>query len=151
MRAIVRPVLLFLAPQKVANQLKTHAAEFYENLVSLFRPASRVPGPFALSLGAWWMAWFRAYFCAVALGIPLSLGRILLVMPIVVVVEFLPVTILGLGIREAALFLFFASPEVSKSALFSFSILNLLVGPILTALLGVPFAMRLIASFAEKR
>jgi uncharacterized protein (TIRG00374 family) len=150
MRSIIRPALLFLAPKKVANQLKTHAGEFYENLVGLFRPSSRVTTPFALSLGAWWMAWFRAYFCALALGIPLSFGRILLLMPVVVVVEFLPVTILGLGIREAALIFFFASPEISNSALWSFSILNMLVGPIPTALLGVPFAMRLSASLAVK-
>ncbi|MGH7739648.1 MAG: lysylphosphatidylglycerol synthase transmembrane domain-containing protein [bacterium] len=150
MRAIVRPALLFLAPQKVAKKLKTHAGEFYENLITLFRPSSRVAWPFALSLGAWCMAWWRAYFCALALGIPLSFGKIVLLMPIVVVVEFLPITILGFGIREAALFFFFASPEVSNSALLSFSILNMLVGPVPTALLGVPFAVRLSSALTEK-
>ncbi|HET9870807.1 MAG TPA: lysylphosphatidylglycerol synthase transmembrane domain-containing protein [bacterium] len=150
MRSFIRPALLALAPQKLAKQLRTHGSEFYADLLSIFRSFNRVLLPFTLSLGAWFTVWVRAYFCALALGIPLSFGRILLLMPVVVVIEFIPVTLMGFGTREAALFLFFASAAVSKSALLSFSLLNVLAGPLFTSLVGIPCAWRLGAHLERK-
>ena len=150
MRSIVRPALLALAPQKLSKQLRTHGSEFYADLLSIFESFNRVLLPFALSLGAWATVWVRAYFCALALGIPLSFGKITLLMPVVVVIEFIPVTLLGFGTREAALFLFFASATVSNSALLSFSLLNVLAGPLFTSLVGIPFALRLSSQLEKK-
>ena len=150
MRSIVKPALLALAPKKLSKQLKTHGSEFYADLLSIFHSFNRVLLPFAFSLGAWLTVWMRAYFCALALGIPLSFGKIALLMPVVVGIEFIPVTILGFGTREAALFLFFASPEVSNSALLSFSLLNVLAGPLLTSIVGIPCALRLSALLDKK-
>jgi uncharacterized protein (TIRG00374 family) len=150
MRSMIKPLLLALAPQKLSKQLQTHGSQFYQDLVSIFQPADRLVFPFALSLAAWMNAWIRGYFCALALGIPLSFGRIVLLLPVVVVIEFLPITILGFGTREAALFLFLASPEVTKSALLSFSLLNVAVGPLIISLVGIPCAIRLSALIAKK-
>ena len=69
----------------------------------------------------------------------------------VIVIEFIPITILGFGTREAALFLFFASAQVATSGLLSFSFLMVLAGPLFTSLVGIPFAMKLSASVPEKR
>ncbi|HVM32244.1 MAG TPA: lysylphosphatidylglycerol synthase transmembrane domain-containing protein [bacterium] len=150
MRAYVRPALLALAPQKLSKQLRTHGGEFYADLLSIFQSFNRVLPPLALSVGAWTTVWLRAWFCALALGIPLSFGRLVLLYPVVVVIEFIPVTLLGFGTREAALFLFFASAAISKSALMSFSLLNVLAGPLFTSLIGIPCALRLSAHFEEK-
>ena len=143
MRLILKPLLLFLAPQKLAEKLRAHGREFYDNLLTLFQPFSRLPLPFFLSLSAWMVVLIRTYFCAQAVGLPLSFITLYLLMPVVIVIEFLPVTILGFGTREAALFFLLASPQISKEGLISFSAMTVLAGPLLTALVGVYSAMKL--------
>ena len=103
-----------------------------------------------ISLGAWITVWIRAYFCTLALGLPLSFFFIAMMLPVVVVIEFIPVTILGFGTREAALFVFFASTHVDRSGLLSFSMMMVLAGPLGTALMGIPFAMRLTSTVGTK-
>jgi uncharacterized protein (TIRG00374 family) len=150
MRSTVKPVLLFLAPAKLTHQIQTHGHEFYQRLQELFQPLSRVVGPFLLSLLAWETAFTRAYICALALGLPLSFLKVALIIPIVVVVEFLPISIMGLGLREAALFIFLASDKLPLSSLLSYSLLMFLVGPLFVALLGIPAAMKLGALASKK-
>ena len=150
MRLILKPLLLFLAPQKLAEKLRAHGREFYDNLLALFQPFSRLPLPFFLSLSAWMVVLIRTYFCAQAVGLPLSFITLYLLMPVVIVIEFLPITILGFGTREAALIFLFASPLISKELLVSFSFLTAVAGPILTALVGIPMAMRLLPAAEPK-
>ena len=150
MRTIIKPLLLLLAPKQLAEKLSAHGREFYSNLLNLFQPSRRILLPFALSLGAWITVWVRAYFCALALGLPISFFFIAMMLPVVVVIEFIPITILGFCTREAALFLFFASTHVDKSGLLSFSMMMVLAGPLGTALMGIPFAMRLTSSVGTK-
>lgn len=150
MRLILKPLLLFLAPKKLAEQLRAHGREFYDNLLTLFIPAARLPLPFALSLAAWIEVLVRTYFCSMAVGLPLSFITLYLLMPIVIVLEFLPITVLGFGTREAALFFLLASPVVSKAGLISFSMMTVVAGPLITALVGIPASTKLLASVKDK-
>lgn len=150
MRYILKPLLLFLAPQKLAEQLSAHGREFYNDLLTLFQPSSRLVLPFFLSLSAWTVVLTRTYFCSLAVGLPLSFITIALLLPIVIVIEFLPITILGFGTREAALFFLFATPQVSTTGLLSFSMMTVLAGPLLTALVGIPCAMKLGSAVGAK-
>lgn len=142
MRSIVKPVLMSLAPKKLAAQLSTHGGAFYQKLQDLFNPASRVALPFLLSILAWAVVILRGYFCVLSLGLPIPFGPLALLLPVVVVIEFIPISVLGFGLREWALILFF-SEYASNSSLVSLGLLFLLTGPIVAALLGVPAAMRL--------
>ncbi len=150
MRSIIKPLLLFLAPKKLVEQLSAHGHEFYKELLKLFQPTDRLVLPFLISLSAWVVVLVRTYFCAQAVGLPLSFITIYLIMPVVIVIEFLPITILGFGTREAALFFLLASPLVSRSGLLSFSLLTAVAGPILTALAGIYYAMKLSALLHKK-
>lgn len=150
MRAILKPLLLFLAPKKLAGQLSAHGREFYKDLLHLFQPAQRLFIPFSLSLAAWLLVLVRTYFCSMAVGLPLSFVTIGLLLPIVIVIEFLPITILGFGTREAALFYLFTTPQVTTAGLLSFSLMTVLAGPLLTSLIGIPCAMKMGSSVAAK-
>lgn len=150
MRSLLKPLLLFLAPKRLAEQLSAHGREFYKDLLSLFQPSRRLALPFFLSLSAWLVVLVRTYFCSLAVGLPLSLVTIGLLLPIVIVIEFLPITILGFGTREAALFFLFASPQVSTAGLLSFSLMTVVAGPLLTSLAGIPCALKLGSSVAAK-
>jgi uncharacterized protein (TIRG00374 family) len=150
MRSVIKPLLLLLAPKNLAEQLSAHGQEFYKELSKLFQPTGRLLMPFLLSLSAWAVVLLRTYFCSMAVGLPLSIVTIGLIMPVVIVIEFLPITILGFGTREAALFFFLASSAVSKEGLISFSMLTVVAGPLLTALAGLYCAMKLSDLVAKK-
>ncbi len=143
MRSVLKPLLLTLAPKDLTSRIQTHGHEFYHHLQELFKPAGRVMRPALYSLLAWEVALLRAYFCVLALGFPISYGSVVLLLPAVIMVEFLPISIMGFGTREAALFIFFSSSLVAKSALLSFSFLMGLTGPIAFFILGIPAAMHL--------
>jgi uncharacterized protein (TIRG00374 family) len=143
MRLILKPLLLFLAPKKLAGQLSAHGQEFYKDLLVLFRPVERLALPFLLSLAAWIVVLIRTYFCAHAVGLPLSFITIALLLPVVIVIEFLPITILGFGTREAALFFLLASPQVPTSGLLSLSLMTVVIGPLCTSVIGIFCAIKL--------
>jgi glycosyltransferase 2 family protein len=150
MRAYIKPLLLILAPKSLANNIQTHGSEFYARLQELFNPPERLVLPFIYSFLVWEVTAVRAYFCALALGLPISLSALLLLLPVIIMVELLPISIMGLGTREAALFILFSSGQVAPSALLSFSILTLLVGPIFASFLGLPSALKLSSFIAKK-
>jgi glycosyltransferase 2 family protein len=61
------------------------------------------------------------------LGIEVAFGFMIIVIPIVLFIVLLPISISGLGIREAALVYFLAKAGVPAEAAFSFSVLSYLV------------------------
>jgi glycosyltransferase 2 family protein len=149
MRSIVKPVLMSLAPKKLAAQLSTHGGEFYQKLQELFNPAERAALPFLISIGAWAIVVIRGYFCVLSLAVPIPLGPLALLLPVVIVIEFIPISVLGFGLREWALILLF-SEYAPSSSLVSLGLLFLLTGPITAALLGVPAAVRLSSALPKK-
>jgi uncharacterized protein (TIRG00374 family) len=142
MRSIIKPLLMSLAPKKLAAKLSTHGGEFYQKLQSLFNPAQKVVLPFLLSIGAWAIVILRAYFCVLSLAVPIPFGPLALLLPVVIVIEFIPISVLGFGLREWGMGIFF-SEYAAQSSLNSLGLLFLLTGPIMAALLGVPAALRL--------
>ncbi len=150
MRLILKPLLLFLAPKKLADQLSAHGREFYKDLLGLFQPSSRLIVPFFLSLSAWTVVLIRSYFCAQAVGLPLSFITLALLLPVVIVIEFLPITILGFGTREAALFILLESALVTRAGLLSFSFMTVVAGPLLTSLAGIYCALKLLPGKESK-
>jgi glycosyltransferase 2 family protein len=150
MRAYIKPLLLSLAPKTLADNIKTHGSEFYSRLLELFNPPQRLAAPFIYSFFVWETTAIRAYCCALALGLPISLSSLVLLLPVIIMVELLPISIMGFGTREAALFILFSSGQVSYSALFSFSILMQIVGPVFFALLGIPAFLQLSSVISKK-
>jgi hypothetical protein len=140
-KRFVKPVVLALAPEKVARALHSHGREFYRHFETFFLPLRRLSGPLLLSLLAWETAVARAWVCAMALGLPLGFWHLQWLLPVVIMVEFLPISIMGFGTREASLFMFF--PAVAREGLVSFSLLTVVVGPLASALMGIPAAASL--------
>jgi uncharacterized protein (TIRG00374 family) len=144
-----KPLVKFLirqwVPPEKADPLKHHGREFLEKLKHRLSPSTKnFFLAFAYSLLAWEFAILRAWICSVALGIPLSFGLYMLGAPLVVMVELLPISILGFGTRETALILLFASASLTPEALVAFGLLATLAGPVTTALLGLPASMEIL-------
>ncbi len=80
----------------------------------------------------------NTYILLMAVGVSLPFSYLLIVMPVIMIVNNLPVTVLGLGTREAAI-VFFFSKYGSPATLLSGSILVTLVEHVLPVLVGIFF------------
>lgn len=79
---------------------------------------------------------------AATLGVPVRFGYVLLIMPIVTLVELVPVSVSGLGTRDAVVIYFFSFVGVGSAQAVGFSVAYVLIGTYLTALAGFLFWLR---------
>jgi uncharacterized protein (TIRG00374 family) len=149
LKFILKPLVTGLLSKKMAEELSHHTKEFYSKLHALLIPSFRIFGPFTLSFLAWETAITRSFILALALGLPLSYFKFALLLPVMIVVELLPISILGLGPREAALFMLFTSNNIHREDLLVFSFLMVVTGPIFSALVGMPAAARMLSTRSE--
>jgi uncharacterized membrane protein YbhN (UPF0104 family) len=77
-----------------------------------------------------------AYTATRVLEIDVSFGYVALMMPMVTLVEIVPISISGIGTREAAVIFFFAAVGIGSAQAVAFSIMYLMAGTYLTALVG---------------
>lgn len=144
MRFFLEPLVLGLLSKPLATRLSHHAKEFTGSLQSLLVPSFKIFGPFVLSFLAWETGMLRSYLMAMALGLPLSYLKFVLLAPVMVVIELLPISILGFGPREKALFMLFTTNSLRPEDLLVFSMLMVVGGPVFTSLLGIPAAMQIL-------
>jgi hypothetical protein len=77
-----------------------------------------------------------AVYIARILSLPVRAGYIVLIMPVVTLVELIPFSIAGLGTREATVIYFFSVVGAGAADAVGFSIVYVLIGTYLTALVG---------------
>jgi len=149
LKFILKPLVNSLLSKKLADDISHHAKEFYAKLHTLIIPSFKIFGPFTLSFLAWETAILRSFILAMALGLPLSYLNFALLLPVMVVVELLPISILGFGPREAALFMLFTSNNIHREDLAVFSLLMAVTGPLVFALVGLPAAALMLSKRSE--
>jgi uncharacterized protein (TIRG00374 family) len=79
------------------------------------------------------------YFIARALGKPIPIFALLAYIPIITVISLIPVTINGLGLREAAYVYFFSSLNMTRSQAMSFSLIFFFTSVIASCVGGIVF------------
>lgn len=95
------------------------------------------------SLLSWGMAFIGDYLLFKSLGIEIPFYSVFAIMPIILLIGFIPITISGLGTREAAI-IFFFSKYASTEALLSVGILMVLTQIILPVAIGLIFMKKLV-------
>ena len=145
LKFILKPLVNGLLSKKMADELSHHAKEFYSKLHTLLIPSFKIFGPFTISFLAWETAIMRSFILTLALGMPLSYLSFALLLPVMIVIELLPISILGFGPREAALFMLFTNSGIHKEDLVVFSLLMALTGPVAFALAGIPVVSRILS------
>ncbi|MEE9270859.1 MAG: lysylphosphatidylglycerol synthase transmembrane domain-containing protein [Candidatus Krumholzibacteria bacterium] len=135
-RTVVGPLFRLLAPRRYRDELSLHFNSFYDSLRLCIRDWRRMSLAFAYALMFWAGVVFLAAAVTRILGIEVSFAYVLLMMPTVTLVELIPISISGLGTRDAAVIYFFSVVGLESAQAVGFSITYLLVGTYLTALVG---------------
>ncbi|MAG21809.1 MAG: hypothetical protein CL943_00695 [Candidatus Diapherotrites archaeon] len=133
-RIVIRPFFNFFAPEKFKASLKEGFNDFYEAVFSysVHKKVSFSAG--LLTAISWLIVFGQFYLLAIALSINISFASFILVLPIILLVEALPISFGGLGAREAAAILMLSFLGVGAAAATSFSLTVLLFNIIQAAI-----------------
>jgi len=136
MRKLAGPVFRILTPTKYRSQLSAEVQGFYDAL-GLYARHWKVTAFAALLTLVFWVGVVVLAFTVVrTLGVDVSFGYVALIMPMVTLVEIIPVSVSGIGTREATVIFFFSAVGIGSAQAVAFSVGYLIAGTYLTALAG---------------
>jgi len=131
-RALLRIFYKKFIPDRIKEKTKESFYSFYENM-----PNKKYFGLFFLfNLLNWIAGYTVSYFVGLSLGISISFFYFLAILPIATLVGQIPITISGLGTREAVMISFFGILGVGATKVFSMSIITLFISGVLPSLIA---------------
>ncbi len=138
MEKILRPFFTVFIPTRYRNRLSGYFDDFYSGFDAFF--ASRRQAAECVGVGAvsWILAVVYASLLAKSIGIDAGY-YMFLVIPIISMLDLLPISISGIGTRDAALIYLFGIVAIAPEAAIAFSILYLVSSYWLVALVGLVF------------
>jgi uncharacterized membrane protein YbhN (UPF0104 family) len=117
------------------GQLQIHAKQFQESLLSYRRQPKTLLKALGITLGLQAGAILMFGAVSQALRLPIPLGYLLLIVPIVAMVSQLPISLNGWGIREGATILFLERIGIGPSQALSFSLIGAVI-PLFGGMIG---------------
>lgn len=136
MRKLLRPFFKALTPPKYQDELALHFHSFYDALGIYLREWKRTSVGFVYTLFFWAAVAGLAYAVAWILNIPVSPWYLCLLLPLLTLVEIIPISVAGLGTREAASIYFFSVIGIDSTQAVAFSLMYVLLGTYLVAGFG---------------
>ncbi len=133
----VKPLLKFLlekfAPKKIVEKIKINFNSFHDDI-----PEKKYfPIFIFLNILNWILTYFITFIVGMAVGVNLNFVYFLAILPISTIISLIPITINGLGTREATLISLFALFGISSEKVFSMSIINILIANILPSITAI--------------
>ncbi len=114
-RKIAKPFYKYFIPEKFKKSIGENFNIFYRNFEKLEK--RKILGNFLLTILAWFVIFLQYWFLSFAFGLNLSYFSICLITPILLLVQLIPISISGIGTREATsvllLSIFGISPELA--------------------------------------
>lgn len=117
---------------KFHKSLKKIFHDFYDNLPR----RRRLLPPFLLTVFAWFLIYSQNYMIAKALNINVRFYYFIFFFPIATIIGSIPITISGLGTREAILILLFSQFNIPVESIIALSLCSLILVSYIPALYG---------------
>ncbi|GEM_PF-680521 len=131
-----RNILFALIPEKYASK----ARESYNDLVKQIRGTMKKPSVLAVPVGIglvnWGFSILTGFSVGRALGIAQPFYFFAIVVLILALIDVIPVSIGGVGTREAGAILLFGAVGIAAETAVAFSLLYFVIGYVVTALIG---------------
>lgn len=137
-KSLLRIVYRKLIPKKMKEKAKETFDSFYEDLPKKWVLVE----VFILNLVFWTIGYTVAYFVALSLGINIKFIYFIAIYPIATLVAQIPITISGLGTREATLIGLFALFDIGAVKVFSMSLIALFIMAIFPSLIAIPWILK---------
>ncbi|HIH21120.1 MAG: flippase-like domain-containing protein [Candidatus Diapherotrites archaeon] len=143
-RIVLKPFFRLIIPERFKGRAKSFFNEFYKALKSFAKNKEKVAKSIILGLLSW--ALTIAFALLIAQGVQLNADLIFIAacIPILLIVETIPISIAGIGTRDATAVFLFSFAGISPEKSISFSLLFLFFGYLILGFFGA------VLSFKEK-
>jgi len=133
-RPMVRALFRVFMPKKMGSGLEAQFEDFYSGIGQLKKLAIFVP--LLLSVLTYLVLYIQCYLIANALDISITLLNIAFCISAANLISLLPISISGIGTRDATLIAMFSRLHLSRESALSFSIMFLFVSNISACVMG---------------
>lgn len=141
-RNVFRIFLGTIVPEKYRAAMVSGASDFFQSSKEAIRRRKSILAVAAMSAGIWMISGLQFLILARALSINIDYFPLLFIMSIVAIVELIPITVAGLGTREATIVFLMSFLGVGSEKAIAFSLTNFVFGYVVLTSLGYIFWLR---------
>jgi uncharacterized protein (TIRG00374 family) len=136
---LLRPFFNIFIPHHHKKTVSEYYHDFFSGLSVFFQNKKIFFLVIIVGLVSWFPPIVYAWLLALSLGIGVELTFFVLVIPIISLLDLLPISISGIGTRDAALIFLFGLQGIPPESAVAFSLLYLFMSYWLVALIGALF------------
>ncbi|WP_321505825.1 lysylphosphatidylglycerol synthase transmembrane domain-containing protein [uncultured Methanoregula sp.] len=139
---LLRPFFNIFVPGHLKDKLTLYFNDFYTGLFIYYHDRRRFFSSISIGIISWIPPFIYGYLLALSIGIDTGLMFFVLVIPILSLLDLLPISISGIGTRDVALIFLFGLKAISPEQAVAFSLLYLFMSYWLIALIGAGVYLR---------
>ena len=147
---LLKPFFNHFVPINLKNQVSEYYHDFYKGLFTFYQDHKR----FALSVGVGVLSWIPpilyGYLLALSIGIKIDIFFFILIIPVISLLDLLPISISGIGTRDVTLIFLFGLHGISAEQAVAFSLIYLFMSYWLIALIGAIVYLRYPVTIPEE-
>ncbi len=132
----VRALYLALLAGRILSPLRGHLLQFYRQIDSFRQASWLMPQLAGLSIVLQLLRVAEVISLAIALGVDVNLAYMFVIIPLGVLVALLPISLGGLGVREAVYVALFGAIGVDAASAFTLSFLNFVLSTMVIVVPG---------------
>ncbi|MFH1431802.1 MAG: lysylphosphatidylglycerol synthase transmembrane domain-containing protein [archaeon] len=133
---ILRPLFNSFIKEEQKEDVKSNYLDFYRSLSTIAKDKRTMIISSILTLLSWIIILIASYLIALSINIHTDIIHFIFLMPIIYIVELIPISISGIGTRDATTIILFSLINIRAESAFVFSTLILLTNMIF-ALIGL--------------
>jgi uncharacterized protein (TIRG00374 family) len=133
---LVRPFFKRIVSEKYKKGATKIFHDFYSGLNILKKKKTSVIYSFLVAIFSWLLIFFQTYVLSLSLNVGLSLVFIASILPVITLLDILPISFSGIGTRDAAMIFFFSFISLSAETAVFFSLLILVFNYFISATIG---------------
>lgn len=137
---VLKPFFYKLIPERYRGNLQISFHDFYTGIDMMLKSRAVLVVSF-LTVVSCLIYIIQCYLIALSLNIDISLQFVACIIPIITIVELIPISFSGIGTRDAALIFFLSLASISYVSAVSFSLMILFTGYV-SGLFGLVFWLK---------
>lgn len=140
--ALLRPFYNIFIPKNLKDKVSLYYNDFFTGLFTFYHDRPRFISSVSIGIISWIPPFVYGYLLALSIGIDTGVLFFVLVIPIISLLDLLPISISGIGTRDVALIFLFSLKDISAEQAVAFSLLYLFMSYWLIALIGAAVYFR---------
>ncbi len=141
-RRLSRAIFRRMVPEKYKASFKAGAMDFFDASKQALGRRKNILAVALMSVFIWMITGLQGLIIARSLEIDIAYFSLLFIMSIVALVEVIPITVAGLGTREATIVFLMSVLGVESGKAIVFSLVNFIFGYLILAFVGYLFWLR---------